>query len=232
MQRRLMHGPIELRAFVGSLNARVRLVIIIRTCTWYSIHNNMYHFVTYRSTERKLTVSVSALGVPKNITLDSEDDDVVCELLKRNNVAMNEQKIVTLQPKIIVHDRVIFSKGSRRVQKINSYTVTFTDPEVPTHLKYGRVKCFITCPPDSPDSVHIAVIEGLEVQPCIELLGLRYPPEIQCLISVITSDFVSIVGEGNKVTIPIEHIVMKCFDVSTRGLSIVTTLVSDSEVTK
>ena len=86
---------------------------------------------------QKLTESVSALGAPKNVCLNTEDEDVVCQLMERNNVDMNPQKIVTLQPKIIIGNKIIFSQYSGRVQKRNSYTVAFADPEIPNCIKYG-----------------------------------------------------------------------------------------------
>ena len=144
---------------------------------------------------------------------------------------MNSYGIMTLQPKIVLQSKIIiFSKYSRRVKKRNSYTVTYTDPHAPSHIKYGRVEKFLTCPADSPDSIHVAVIEELEVGRCEELLSLNFPPALQCLSDLLCNDFVSLVGVGNKIAIPVEHIITKCFDISTVGVSLMTTLVCDSEV--
>ena len=106
---------------------------------------------------------MSALGIPKNITLESDDENIVCQLMKRNNISMNSQKMVTLHPKITMHGTVIYSRYSRRVQKRNSYTVAFTDPEAPAHLNYGYVKSFLTCPADSQDCIYIALIKILRL---------------------------------------------------------------------
>ena len=164
--------------------------------------------------------------------MDGEDKDIVLQLLENNNIRMKSNGIVTLQRRIILQDQIIYSKCSKRVTKRNSYTVTFTDPQAPTHVKYGRVNQFLTCPADSPDSMHVAIIEGLEVQHCEELVGLNYPPEIMCLSPLLYSDFVSVVIEGPTIAIPIEHIVMKCFDVTTIGFCGITTLVNQCEVAK
>ena len=138
--------------------------------------------------------------------------------------------MLTLEPKIIIGNKIIFSQYSRRVQKRNSYTVAFADPEILTCIKYGPIKCFLTCPADSADNIHLAVVEGLEVSSCNELLRLSYLPEIQSLASILSSDYVTVIGEGPYLAIPIEHIIIKCFDISTTGLSVITTLVSDCEV--
>lgn len=90
---------------------------------------------------------------------------------------------------------------------------------------------FLTCPADSPNNIHLAVVEGLEVSSCNVLLRLSYPPEIQSLASILSSDFVTVVGEGPKFAIPTEHTIIKCFDISTTGLSVITTSVSDCEET-
>lgn len=97
---------------------------------------------------------------------------------------------------------------------------------------YGRVEKFLTCPADSPDSIHVALIQAFDVQTYVKLLNLKYPPEIRSLAPVLCSDFVSFTGEGQKVVIPVEHIIMKCFDISTIGCSCITTLINQSEVAK
>ena len=52
-------------------------------------------------------------------------------------------------------------------------------------------------------------------------------------ITTFMLQFVSIVGEyHNKLAIPIEHILFKCFDISTVGFSALTTLVNECEVAK
>ena len=83
--------------------------------------------------------------------------------------------------------------------------------------------------------MHVAVIQQLKVESCCEVLSIVYPPEILCLSPLLCSQFVSIVGESeyhNKVAIPIEHILFKCFDISTVGFSALTTLVNECEVAK
>lgn len=144
---------------------------------------------------------------------------------------MNAHGIVTLYPKIIMQDKtVICSQDCSRATKRNDYTVAFTDPERPSKVRYGRVCKFLSCPADSPDSIHVAIIEELTVQRCAELNSLKFPPEIQSLSDLVCSDFFSAFAEGHKLALPLEHIMSKCFDVSTNNLCIVTCVVSHSEV--
>lgn len=194
------------------------------------IYNNYCIFI--RLTDQKLTESVCAHGVAKNIVLESEDESLVCQLLEKNNITMNPCGIVTLHPKISLQHQTLFSKYCKRVKKRNNYTVAFTNPQRPTHVMYGRVEKFLTCPADSPDSIHVALIETFDVQPYAKLLNLKYPPEIRSLAAVLCHDFISFTGEGQRVVIPVEHIIMKCFDISTIGCSSITTLVNQSEVAK
>ena len=65
----------------------------------------------------------------------------------------------------------------------------------------------------------------LQVKCCESLLS--YPPEIKCLSSILTNEFVSVVREGPKVPVPVEH--MK---ISTAAGTFITTLVGQSGVAK
>ena len=59
---------------------------------------------------------------------------------------------------------------------------------------------------------------------------LKYPAELQCLASVLSRDFVSVEEKAHEyVAIPVEHI---CLDISTFGVSGITTLVNQNEVVK
>ena len=181
---------------------------------------------------RKLTDSISALGVPRNIVLEGEDEAAVKPLLEENT---DQCVVVTLQPKITVRGQVIFSMCLKRVKKRNSYTIAFTNPGLaPAKHNFGRVIKFLSCPADSTDSfIHVAIIEQVRVEACRELLNLSYPPEIKHLGPILSDDFVSIVSEYHEnVAIPVEHILFKCFDISTEGFSCLTTLVNESEVAK
>ena len=81
-------------------------------------------------------------------------------------------------------------------------------------------------------TLHVAIIEQLKVKDCSEVFNLVYPPEIKCLAQQLCSDFVLVEELGEKVAIPVEHIMFKCFDISTIGLCALTTLVSECEVVK
>ena len=118
----------------------------------------------YRSTKRMLTPSISALGVAKNIALSEEDDTIVRNLLHMNNITVIPSSMVTMQPKIIIGSQTIFSKSCKRVKKRNSFTVAYSDPQAPNQLKYGQVQKFLSCPADSPNALHIAIIEQLRVK--------------------------------------------------------------------
>ena len=139
--------------------------------------------------------------------------------------------VVTLQPKITVRGQVIFSMCSKRVKKRNSYTIAFTNPLAPAKHNFGGVIKFLSCPADSTDSfIHVAIIEQVRVEACRELLNLSYPPEIKHLGPILSDDFVSIVSEYHENVV--EHILFKCFDISTEGISCLTALVNESEVSK
>ena len=168
--------------------------------------------------------------MPKNIRLSREDEHILLPLLEKNNLDMNAYGTVTLYPKIVLQNKVIIcSQNSTRVTRRNSYTVTYTDPERPSHVRYGKVEKFLSCPADSLDSIHAAIVKELEVQPCVELESLNFPQDIQCLSHLLCGDFVSVLGSEHKLAIPI---LCKCFDISTVGLCIITSMVSDSEVLK
>ena len=165
--------------------------------------------------------------------LGKEDESALKPLLESNNIDMNSCGIVKLYTKIIIQDSVvIYSKESKRITKRNSYTVTFVDPERPSHIRYGRVLKFLRYPPDSPDGICAAIIEELKIDRCRELESLSFPPEIQCISHLLCADFVSVVGELPKVAIAIDHIVAKCFDISSVSFSIISSLVCHSEVLK
>ena len=185
----------------------------------------------HRSTKRKLTNSVSALGASRNITIERDNEILVRQLLYENKIDDLPSGIVTLQSKVIIRGHVIFSKQSKCVKRRNSYTVAFSDPHTPCKLNYGRVEKFLTCPADNPDCVHLAILQQLNVQLCKDLFNC--PPEIQCLAPVLYSDYISIISENKeRVAVPVEHILMKCFDISTIGFSAITVLVNECEISK
>ena len=136
-----------------------------------------------------------------------------------NNITDIPSSVVTLQPKIIVGSQTIFSKFYKRVKKRNSYTIAYSHPQAPNQLNYGHVQKFLSCPADSPNSLHYAVIKQLKVKDHSEHFNLVFPPEIKCLAQQLCFDFVLVEECGKKVAIPVEHIKFKCFDISTTALT-------------
>ena len=118
-------------------------------------------------------------------------------------------------PKIILHDKVIIhSQDCTRSTRRNNFTVSFTDPERPSNLRYGKIQKFLSYPANSAESIYVAIIQELEIHRCTELESLQFPPEIQSLSHLLCSDFFSVLNGDHKIAIPVEHILSKCFDVS------------------
>ncbi len=92
---------------------------------------------------------------------------------------------------------------------------------------------FLSVPGHTPSSIYAAIIEPLRVETCDVLEHLHFPRELQRLSSLICSDFVSIIPEPqSNIAIPVEHIVMKCVDISTVCFSGLTILVNEHEALK
>ena len=161
------------------------------------------------------------------MSLDADDAIIVRQVLLQHDIHPTHD-IVTIQPKVIIGNQVVFSQYSKRVKKRNSYTVAFVHPRDPNQVQYGRVQTFLTCPADADDCIHIAIIAPLITSDFPQLI---YPPEIRCLAPLLCCDFIAISGEqsANKVAIPVECILYKCFDIS-GGFPGLTALVNESEV--
>ena len=199
-----------------------------------SINASEIYLLIYRSTQRctQLSQSLAGVGVAKTISLDKEEESILKPLLEKSSVVINAYGTVKLWPKMILQDKVIiYSQASKRVTKRNSYTVTFVDPERPTCVRYGRVQKFVCCPPDTPDSVNAAIVQELKIFRCMELEALCFPSDIRCLSELVCCDF-SVVGELSKLAIPVEHIMEKCFVISTVYMCVITQMVCHSEVFK
>ena len=219
-------GSTHFEIICGSTRHKIKVHIAIH-CNWI--------LPACRSTQRctQLDQSIAGVGVAKIISLDREDVSVLKPLLEKNGAVINAYGTVKLWPKIILQDKVtIYSQASKRVTKRNNYTVTFVDPENPTHVKYGRIQKFVCCPPDSPDSMNAAIVQELKVRRCMELEALDFPSDIECLSDLVCSDYVSVVGELPLLAIPVEQILAKCFDISSVDLCIITSMVCHSEVLK
>jgi hypothetical protein len=76
---------------------------------------------------------------------------------------LNLDNMVTFHPRIMISGQGFSSKYLSRAHKRNNYTIAFTTLGL---LKYGRIKCFLTCPADSSRSIHIAVIDELQIECC------------------------------------------------------------------
>ena len=135
--------------------------------------------------------------------------------------------IVELYPKAIVHHQTISSKLATRMKKRNNNTLLYTDPEV-SGIQYGRVEAFVVLP---QESLQLAVVQPLTVCSYAEVKHLHIPEEMANQASLCFTDFVTLTGDCQpRVAIPIEHIVTKCFDITTTGFSGLTTLVNEKEV--
>ena len=165
--------------------------------------------------------------------LDRGDEPILTSLLERKKMPIDPIEAVTLYPKIVLRNKaMVHSHDCTRSIRRNDFTVSFTDPDRPGTLRYGKVRKFLSYPANSEESMHVAIIEEFEVGCCTELESLQFPPEIQSLSHILCGDFLSILNEGQKLALSAEHIVSKVFDISTVGLCIITPMVCDSEVLK
>ena len=138
-----------------------------------------------------LTESISAVGRCQLTPLNNEDAGVVNQVMETCSTdVISSGSSVAVYPKMLVCNQIIFSKQIKWVKKRNSFTVVYSNPQVPHQLYYGRVQKFLRCPADSTDSLYIAVIEPLRVESCKLLERLNYPPELQLLAQLLSIDFV------------------------------------------
>ena len=91
---------------------------------------------------------------------------------------INPHAVVTLYPKIVLQDKVIiYSQYCTRSTRRNEFTA---DPERPGNLRYGKVQKFLSdsYPADSAESIHVAIIEELEIGCCAEIESLQFLPAL------------------------------------------------------
>lgn len=81
-------------------------------------------------------------------------------------------------PQDFVKRVVISSKDFTRSTRKNDYTVSYAGS---SNQKYGKVEKFLLYPADSEESIHLAIIQELEIQPCAELENLQFPAEIETI---------------------------------------------------
>ena len=173
----------------------------------------------------KVTDSLQLVGQPVHSTLDDTTARIMKELSQALslNIKCSTGTAVVEYSKVVVHEFLVFSKDAKRVKRHRSYTVSFTDPRNPQQIFYGCVQKFVVCHADPYVGLHLALVRPFDVGPCELIWQLKYPPEIECLRDLLSSDFMSVIHQQALTGIPIEHITMKCFDASSSNCSIITT---------
>ncbi len=185
-------------------------------------HFNKIISVLSRTALKKLSGNVFAVGRSLNAKLNEEEVQAVHEVTTCSSGMVH--------PKVFVNRQLISSKNVTRAKKKNSYTVAFTDPRHPDQVLYGTVQRFATLCIDPDSSIHLAFMKTFQVDTCAVLEGLHYEPETQPFAQLLASDFVSIVSCHDSVTaVPVEHICLKCIDISTVGYRGLTTLINENE---
>lgn len=147
-----------------------------------------------------------AIGNSQPARLEGDEARAVCSFM-----GSNSHTDVLVHRKLLVNRRLICSRQNR-VTKRNSYTVAYTDPQPPHPVRYGTVEKLVTlC--HSENVTILAIIRPLRVVGC--KLSLTFPPALQQYSEMLLSDFVSICSSGRVVTVSVESVCFKCFDIST-----------------
>lgn len=193
-------------------------------------HNSVYNNLSSNNSYCTLSVtkvndSLQLVGRPVHLTLDDTTTRIMKGLLQALSldIRCSTGTAVVEYSKVIVHQCLVFSKDAKRVKRHRSYTVSFTDPSNPQQISYGCVQKFLVFHADPHVGLHVALIKPFEVGPCELIRQLNYPPEIECLRDLLSSDFVSVTCQQALTGIPIEHITLKCFDASSTSFSVITT---------
>ena len=131
--------------------------------------------------------------------------------------------VVTEYTKVLINESVVVCTRSER--RHNSYTVTYINPSQTTQVFYGYVEKFFTY----SSNLHIAIVRPCEVYPCEILQRLNFPPEIESVKEILSSDLISVhpSHEQSLIAIPIEYITMQCFDASTTDNSVLTVMLRE-----
>ena len=146
----------------------------------------------HRLNETYISASLGALGMAKNVKLDKEDEPILAPLLEKNNINLSEHGMITAYPKMHLQGKdILHSQDYTRSTRRNVFTVSFTDPERHYSVHFGRIRKFFSYPANSDDSIHVAVIQQVEIRLCSEIQSLHFPPEIQSLSPLLCSDYFS-----------------------------------------
>ena len=176
-------------------------------------------FYTYRLVLTKLSESFQVVGKCKQTLLDEGTIRTLQEMISMCTTG----SLVTEYTKVLINESVVVCTRSER--RHNSYTVTYTNTSKPAQVFYGYVEKFFTY----SSNVHIAIVRPCEVCPCEILQGLNFPPEIEPVKELLSSDFISVhpAHEQSLIAIPIEYITMQCFDASTTDRSVLTVMLRE-----
>ena len=131
-------------------------------------------------------INECALGRQKNVQIGNEDERIVAPLLTRNQIDIAPHGMVMSFPKRVLNSRVIISSKDTRSTRKNDCTVSYKECGT---LKYGVVEKFLLYPADSEESIRLAIIQELQMQPCSELQNLNFPPEIDSIKQLLCEDF-------------------------------------------
>ena len=190
--------------------------------------NGLFSTLYCRSSVKKLTEIAYAVGRSRPTALSAEEMQAVEDLL-----GAHDFHNFTLYSKILINKQLICSKQIHATKR-NSYTVCFTNPMMAHQVCYGTVEKLLTLCVDSDDCVHvIAFVKPFQaVRSCVVLEASLSTchPLIQPYIKTLVSDFVTINDNANIIAIHIDHISLKCFDLSTVDYQGLTNLVNESEV--
>lgn len=178
---------------------------------------------------KKLTELAYAVGRSRPTALSGEEMQAIEDLL-----GAHDFQNFTLYSKILINKQLICCKQVHATKR-NSHTVCFTNPTMAHQVCYGTVEKLITLSVDSDDCVHvIAFVKPFQVVgTCVVLKASlsTCPPLFQPYINILASDFVTTINDNTHIiAIHIDHISLKCFDLSTVGYQGLTTLVNESEV--
>ena len=178
---------------------------------------------TFRLPLTKLTDSIQVVGRSKQSSLDEETIRILEEVLP-TAPRCTVGSAVTEYSQVLIRERIFVC--SRRERQRNSYTVTYAHCG---YVFYGSVERLITLQSTSNVNVHAAIVRPYEVGPCEMIHKLNFPSEIACIRELLSNDFVSVhmTCSQHLIAIPLENIIMQCFDASISDRSIVTVMLQE-----
>ena len=79
--------------------------------------------------------------------------------------------------------------------------------------------------------MHLAIVVPLVVTSCTVFEHMEcIPDEFEQIMEVIQSDYLSILEEGQPVAVPLDNIVLRCFNVSSSSCSLVTVMIRNFDI--